>query len=109
MYRAVLDSTLVHAGYQTSVKNIQLASLNTIAEDDFTKWGLPVNSALLTKVRAEHSAAMAVDVNTFGTGAVPAARPVALPSAVQPAGGPVIEAGPDRTSPGYGPSRKIYD
>ncbi|MBI4870041.1 MAG: zf-HC2 domain-containing protein [Candidatus Riflebacteria bacterium] len=94
----VTDHTMVHAGYQTSVKNIQLAKLDTIVEDDFTKWGLPVDTALLAQVRQNASAA---SLGTFGGSQPTVASPV-RPVAAPPASGTMtIDAGIDRSSPGY--------
>ncbi|MBI3893691.1 MAG: zf-HC2 domain-containing protein [Candidatus Wallbacteria bacterium] len=50
-----ISNVIVKEGHQTSVKNMQLAKLTPMAEDDFVKWGLPVDSKLLARVGEEVS------------------------------------------------------
>ncbi len=93
-----ISTVLVKEGYQTDVQHMQLARLATITENDFLKWGLPTNSALLQRVQEEAARSAIVPAplsdaptTTFGAGRT--SQPVD--------DGPVIDAGIDRTDPDY--------
>lgn len=88
-----ITSVIVKEGHQTAIKNLQLAKLTPLVEDDFVKWGLPVDTKLLDTVQSE----TAQPVNEAGTTLTPSgARTVPAADTT----GPVIEAG-DRGSVGY--------